>query len=198
MCLGGLETITWKKTCKMQPKITITLRHAGSAPDAAPADVIATGIGNIGSYPMGINPEKITPGDYFIRVRTDDMSVIGDSGIFKIGECNVYLQLISPHGGEKLASGADLLISWNKKGWAGKVDLILLQNGHYVGTIAKDLPAMPSTFNWKAGQLLNGKMATPGSGFRVRVKRSYMFIYKGKETLQDESDGDFTILFKML
>jgi hypothetical protein len=75
--------ITWKKKCYMQNTVTIALRYAGSATKAAPALVIATGEANDGSFTWKI-PASVAPGDYFVRVRTDDATVIGDGGKFHI------------------------------------------------------------------------------------------------------------------
>jgi hypothetical protein len=98
---GHTYTIQWKKACAMQNSVTIALRFAGSAPDAAPALVIATGEPNDESYPSWTIPNdgSIATGDYSIRVRTDDATVRGDSAIFHIGsgggvepECSSFIE----------------------------------------------------------------------------------------------------------
>ena len=83
-CPGGSYTIHWRALGSMQATVTIALRYAGSAPDAAPALVIATGEANDEYFSWAI-PFSVAPGDYFIRVRTDDATVIGDGGTFTIG-----------------------------------------------------------------------------------------------------------------
>jgi hypothetical protein len=81
--IGNRYEIRWQKVCAMQDTVTIALRNKGSAPDAAPAFVIATGEANDGSHSWTI-PGTVAPGEYFIRVRTDDASVRGDSSVFTI------------------------------------------------------------------------------------------------------------------
>jgi hypothetical protein len=89
--------ITWRKSGPMQNSVTIALRVAGSATDAAPALVIATGEANDGSYGPWTIPDTVPAGEYFIRVRTDDATVIGDGNHFNIGVCreNTDLELRS-------------------------------------------------------------------------------------------------------
>jgi hypothetical protein len=81
--IGGTYTIAWTKTGTMQATVAIRLRSAGSSESDPAALTIANGEANDGSYTWTI-PASVAPGSYFIRVRTDDSTVIGDSGTFTI------------------------------------------------------------------------------------------------------------------
>jgi len=85
-CLGSTHLITWTKSGAMQATAAIRLRRAGSTEADPAALAIANGTANDGSYSWPI-PNTVTPGDYFIRVRTDDSTVIGDSPTFKVSAC---------------------------------------------------------------------------------------------------------------
>ena len=86
-CIGSTLAITWTRSGVMQESVTIALRYAGSAPDAAPALVIATGEANDLEYGSWRIPDTVTPGSYFLRVRTDDATVRGDGPLFRIISC---------------------------------------------------------------------------------------------------------------
>jgi hypothetical protein len=193
-CLGDDSNvkIKWDTACTMQGTVTITLRTAGSATDAAPALVIATGEANDGFFSWTV-PASVAPGDYFIRVRTDDATVIGDGEIFKIKECDPSLKLLAPNGGEDWRIGDSRSIAWKKAGWSGKVKLILMYKGEYMGDIARNVPGEPSIYNWQVGTLLSGNPVNPRKGYRVRVVREYPGPVSMAMTLMDWSDGDFTI-----
>jgi hypothetical protein len=85
-CLGSTQTITWTKSGAMQATAGIRLRAEGSAPGAEPALYIVDGTANDGSYSWMI-PNTVAPGNYFIRVKTVDGTVVGDSANFKIKSC---------------------------------------------------------------------------------------------------------------
>jgi len=94
-CPGTPHTITWTKTGRMQATVAIRLRAADS-PESAPAVVtIANGEANDGSFPWTV-PASVAPGEYFIRVRTDDSTVIGDSPVFKIPRCVAMTVILPP------------------------------------------------------------------------------------------------------
>jgi hypothetical protein len=203
VCVGGQFIVRWDKACAMQNKVTIALRYEGSAPDAAPARVLLTGEPNDGGSGCRLH-ETIVPGRYFVRVRTDDATVIGDSPVFNIRECKeiVSLTLLEPNGNEtweipKTGYGSyvyEHLIRWKLFGWNGKVNLILMQNGKYKGLIAQHVPALTQSYEWLPGMLSNGKKVDYGIGFRVRVVREYPGLEVPLQALMDDSDGDFTLI----
>jgi hypothetical protein len=195
-CLGDPWRVKWDKLCSMQNTVTIALRAEGSAPDAAPARVIVTGEANDGFYGGGNIPADLAPGNYFIRVRTDDASVIGDSGVFRIKECaeTAKIQLTRPNGGETWWENVGALqpIEWRHWNWNGTVKLLLMQNGKYMGVIARNLDVGLHSWKWLVGKLNNGALVDPGTGYRVRIVREYKGPVVPIMQLWDEA-GDFNI-----
>ena len=202
-CLGETYTIWWEKICAMQESVTIALRKEGSPTGAAPALVIATGEANDGKYTWRIH-DDVPPGNYFIRVRTDDATVIGDGGIFSIKECAdvAMIRVDEPNGSEEweipkpgYSGGAQhKWIKWSMKGWTGNVNLILMQNGKSKGLIAEHVNAHAYSFSWLIGKLANGTKVDPGIGFKVRIVRDYPGLVVPQHPLQDETDGDFSLI----
>jgi len=92
-CTGSTYTVTWAPSGAMQASVAIRLRVAGSSEKAPAAFTIANGEPNDGSFSWTV-PNSVSPGSYFIRVRTDDSTVIGDSAVFKISNCPA--QIIPP------------------------------------------------------------------------------------------------------
>jgi len=86
-CLGSAHTITWTPSGAMQGTVAIRLRAAGSSESAPAVVTIANGEANDGSFSWTV-PTSVAPGSYFIRVRTDDSTVIGDSIPFTIANCS--------------------------------------------------------------------------------------------------------------
>jgi hypothetical protein len=85
-CKDNAYTITWTQSGGMQATVAIRLRVAGSSEADPAAATICNGDPNDGSYSWKI-PNSIPDGQYFIRVRTDDSTVIGDSAPFKVVNC---------------------------------------------------------------------------------------------------------------
>jgi hypothetical protein len=106
--VGAATTITWTSSGVSQP-VTIALRITGSATDAAPALVIATSSPNDGSEPWTI-PATLAPGDYFIRVRSDDATVIGNGASFHVYNAPTIV-VTNPISGT-LALGSSTTIRW--------------------------------------------------------------------------------------
>lgn len=113
-CLGNAQTITWTKSGAMMATVTIRLKLA-SAPDADPVLVIINGTANDGSFPWTI-PASVAPGDYFIRVKTDDSAVVGDSGIFHITSCSATSITVTNPNGTTWNKGTTHAITWTKSG----------------------------------------------------------------------------------
>jgi hypothetical protein len=129
---GSPVTITWTKAGDMQATVTIALRFASSAPTAAPALVIATGTTNDGSEPWKV-PGTVAPGDYFIRVRTDDAAVIGDGAVFKISSTPT-IAVTSPKTNDEWCQGNPYTITWTKSGtMQGTVAIRLRKAGSRAG-----------------------------------------------------------------
>ena len=79
------------------------------------------------------------------------------------------VQVVAPNGGESFYLGAMNTVSWSGMGLAGAVlKLELLVNGEVAGTIAENLPATQTSYQWQAGKMLSG-WASPGSDLKVRV-----------------------------
>ena len=114
-CQGSAHTITWTKSGAMQATAAIRLRLAGSPESADAVEVIANGTANDGSFPWTV-PASLAPGSYFIRVRTDDSTVIGDSGTFTVSACSASITVTSPNGSSDWCRGAAHTISWTKSG----------------------------------------------------------------------------------
>jgi hypothetical protein len=128
-CKGTSYTITWSKSGDMQATVAIRLRAAGSTEADPAALAIANGDPNDGSFSWTI-PNSVAPGSYFIRVRTDDSTVIGDSPNFAIQECAAIqsIAVTQPSGGT-WCLGTAQTISWTSSGVTGNVEVILRQSG---------------------------------------------------------------------
>ena len=63
------------------------------------------------------------------------------------------VQVVAPNGGESFYLGAMNTVSWSGMGLAGAVlKLELLVNGEVAGTIAENLPATQTSYEWQAGK----------------------------------------------
>ena len=80
---GTEHAIAWTKSGAMQATVAIRLRAAGSLESDPATLAIADGTANDGYFSWKV-PGSVAPGSYFIRVRTVDSSVTGDSATFKI------------------------------------------------------------------------------------------------------------------
>ena len=116
-CRGGAKTyiIRWTKSGAMQATAAIRLRRAGS-PESEPAALaIADGTANSGSFLWSI-PDTVAEGQYFIRVRTDDSTVSGDSPTFRIKACPGTITVTAPAAGANWQRGSTKMITWTKFG----------------------------------------------------------------------------------
>jgi hypothetical protein len=117
-CKSSTYTITWIKSGDMQATAAIRLRTAGSSESDPAALAIADGTANDGSYSWTV-PNSIPDGQYFIRVRTDDSTVIGDSGTFTVSTCGgggASITVTSPGAGAFWCRGNTYPINWTKSG----------------------------------------------------------------------------------
>ena len=188
------HAITWTSTGLMKATVAIRLRRAGSPESEAATLAIANGEANDGAFSWTV-PDTVAPGNYFIRVRTDDSSVIGDSGTFSIAPAlpppppppTPSLTIISPNNGEQWRLLSDQAITWKAVNVTGKVKLELVKYpGGMLGVIAKDLNPYSGSHPWKAGKYGINQTA-PAGGYRVIVRSQNNF------QLSDQSDQPFTL-----
>jgi hypothetical protein len=150
-CVGSTHEITWTSSGVNQP-LTIALRHAGSAPDAAPALVIASGEANDGSFSWTI-PASVAPGSYFIRIRTDDATVRGDGQNFTIHAAPA-ITVTSPNF-SAWTIPEPITITWSFAcGNQEKLTIALryrdsAPDAAPVAVIATGVPAFPGVLSWK-------------------------------------------------
>jgi len=172
-CKGSNYTITWTKSGAMQATVAIRLRVAGSPESAEAAVVIANGAPNNGSYSWTV-PNSVAPGNYFIRVRTDDSTVIGDSHTFLIKICGAAsITVTSPTASSEWPVGSTEPISWTKSGTMQATCAIRLRTAGSAESapaalVIADGTANDGSYNWTIPASV-----TPGSYFiRVRTDDS--------------------------
>ena len=155
----------------------------------------------IGQTDVGMAP----PGKYKVRVTTlngSDLDV--SNNLFTISAAGPppppggppSITVTSPNGGESWVKLSTKNITWNAVNFAGAVDLILMQNDKFIGTIASKLPATQGFHPWPVGNLLDGKTIglAGGEGYKVRVEKNWEGLFK-RENIQfyDDSDNAFSI-----
>lgn len=188
--------IKWTKTGVMQDVVKIRLRKWGSGESEPSVLSIIDSTANNGSFPWSI-PNSVVPGEYFIRVRTLDSKVIGDSCKLTIRSC-MKISLNSPNGGENWPVNSMREITWSATCVHGKVQLVLLRNGKYMGIIASGLQVSDGKFAWKVGHIAyrnKPDIAGVGGGYKVRVVKepNGPFVPTKIQLLGDDSDGEFSI-----
>jgi hypothetical protein len=110
-CRGSSHPINWVKSGEMQATVAIRLRAAGSSESDPAVLAIANGTANSGLYVWTI-PNTVAPGNYFIRVRTDDSTVVGDSGVFTIPDCGASISVVNPAAGAIWFQEKPYAITW--------------------------------------------------------------------------------------
>jgi hypothetical protein len=78
------------------------------------------------------------------------------------------VQVVKPNGGEIFYLGALDTLGWNGMGLSGYLKLELLVNNQVAGTIADNLPASQTSYQWQVGKTLTG-WVNPGADFKLRV-----------------------------
>jgi RHS repeat-associated protein len=96
------------------------------------------------------------------------------------------IEVLKPNTTESMYQGDTYTISWSSTGEIGTIKLELLDNGSVVGTIAENLPAMQTSYEWQVGKLLSGTV-TPGSNFKIRVSSMVPSTIKMTYYLHDHS-----------
>lgn len=189
-CVGGTYTITWTKSGNMDARVLIRLKNGNSV-----LLTISSDTANSGTFPWTI-PAQVAPGQYYVRVKTLNNAVTGDSETFSIAPAlppppPSSLTVTAPNGGEKWAVHSAQVIKWNTVNVAGKVRLELVRHqGQMLGIIANSLDASAGSFPWGAGNYGFNQDAPPGD-YLVRVRSLANF------QIVDESDSPFTIKFVM-
>jgi subtilisin family serine protease len=97
------------------------------------------------------------------------------------------LTVTSPNGGESWPMSSTQTITWNAAGLKSTDTLyiVLKRKGINVALIAKGIDPTTGSYSWTVGSCIKGTV-TPGP------KQQILLMVKGM-TLQDESDGGFTI-----
>ncbi len=205
MAQGMKWMISWTAANVTQPVRILLIKGAGGKfgtikeplePGASPWEW------SVGQTDAGMAPA----GQYKIRITTLDGSKgdISDSNFTITAGTTppeppagpASLTVTSPNGGEEWAKlGISRNITWTAVNFAGYVDLVLKQGDKTVGAIVRKLPAGQGSHPWKIGELLEGKTAGLGGGYKVRVVKNYEGLYRpaGSSELADESDNAFSI-----
>lgn len=100
------------------------------------------------------------------------------------------LRLWQPNGGEKWGINKAEKITWLSESLSGDIRLDLYRKGKLVGPIKTGVPVKDGAWEWsKVGDLENGEKAQAANDYTVRI-----CMMDG--SLQDESDGLFTIIIQ--
>lgn len=128
-----------------------------------------------------------------ITVRANESVSDTSDGVFTLAEPLPVVTLVSPNGGEELATGRTCAIRWSSAA-GGLVSLALLQGDRELGAIAADLPSAGLRFDWRVGaDLLNGASCPVGDGFRVAIHWRPAAGGAPPAGGEDRSDGTFAI-----
>ena len=171
--LGSTHAITWTKAGDMQPTAAIRLRVAGSSEADPAALAIADGTANDGTFSWTI-PATVAPGDYFIRVRTDDSTVIGDSANFRIAAAPPSISVTEPPPTAVFRARKNMRIAWTSSGISGDVRLELEK----YGTAELYLVAAAHPYNGSPLDYLVPD-AVPEGSYRVKISQRAMTGYSG-------------------
>jgi hypothetical protein len=189
LTLGNPGQIAWTTTGVSQDVKIVLLRSDNTVfgkivENLAPAS--SPYAWTVGATVMGEAPA----GSYKIRVITmDGVTKDVSDAPFAIAAGGAppadAIRVVSPNGGETKPLGSTCAIHWESTLNTGAVDIVLLNGGAAVGTIASGLNPQALVHLWHVGDLASGR-ATERGGYRVRIQRS-------SGTPHDDSDGDFAI-----
>lgn len=97
------------------------------------------------------------------------------------------LTILSPNGGEELASGEPLVIAWSFYDLAGDEKVVIALEGEEdFGPIAV-ADVSQGGLEWPAGRKMDGRFARPAAGYRIRI------TVRANEAVSDISDNAFTL-----
>lgn len=100
------------------------------------------------------------------------------------------LQITQPNGSDSLCLGKHYTIKWTATGITTPLKLVLRKNGNVIGTIAENLPANTTQYDWVVGNYTGGTAAAD-SGYIIRVRTMDNGPY-------DDSDKAFPLLSGLL
>jgi hypothetical protein len=176
--VGSSHTISWTVTGSMNDTVKIRLMQG---------DVKILGISdstaNDGQFSWTV-PSTITPGNYYIRVKTIDNIVEGNGEIFNISELTEpYIRISSPNGGENWFLGSPYSVTWDSH-LVEDIEIKVLMNDLPQGTIY--CGANTGEFEWFIDQYLNGDPVIPGI-YEIQVESLE------DPSVLDQSDLKFSI-----
>ena len=97
------------------------------------------------------------------------------------------LTVLSPNGGEELASGEPLVIAWSFSGLAGDEKVVIALEGEEDFGPVAIADVSQGGLEWPAGRKMDGRYARPAPGYRIRI------TVRANESVSDTSDGAFTL-----
>ncbi len=181
---GSSYTISWTKSGNMNAYVKIRL-YQGSTKvlniiDSTP---------NNGSYTWQI-PLNVSPGTYYIRVKTVDNLVYDNSDVITISEQPApTITIVSPHSGDIWFKNTQYTISWAKSGNMNpNVKIRLMKNGIKILGII-DNTANNGSFSWTIPSSL------PAGTYKIRVKTVDNLVYGDSEsfTISEKPSSKITI-----
>ncbi len=120
-CIGGSYTVTWTKSGTMDDTVSIRLRLRGGGESGA--RTLTNRTENDGSFGPWVVPADVTPGEYYIRIRTTDGAVTGSSEIFNVAACTEptppsggSITVTSPGAASSWRPGSRQAIEWSRSG----------------------------------------------------------------------------------
>jgi hypothetical protein len=168
--LGSVQNIVWTSS-RLSNSIRITLWK-----DGIKVGLIATGVDPVvGFLPWLVGTHTggvVAAGSgYTIKIKeiSTTVSDISDAAFDIIPAIPPVINNVMPSG-VTLPIGSPVDITWETSGAVGPVKLSLWKDGMQVGVIAYGLPSALLSYEWLAGQFVDGSWAQPGTGYFVRVK----------------------------
>ena len=181
--LGSTQMITWNAT-GITGNVWLSLFKDGANIGAIKGNLDAS----VGSYTWTVgnlaDGTTVSAGSgYTVRVKKQG----GGAEDFSNASFTIYdLEVTSPNGGENWELGSTQMITWNASGITELVWLSLFKDGANIGSIKGNLDASAGTYTWTVGNLADGTMVSPGSGYTIRVR-----VQGGGA--EDFSNASFTI-----
>lgn len=181
---AGLENVAWNYTTNLGDsdsgtgniiEPTLDLDSGEIATFTVSGDVALNFFGSLGhdvSADTGPGFNDPTPGD------------ASDSVVIEV--VSKSLTVTSPNGGENWKATSSKTITWNADCMSGLLKITLWKSGLKVGLIAYNVDPAAGSFAWKAGQLIDGGLASCGNDYRIKIKEI--------GTVEaDSSDANFTL-----
>lgn len=154
--------IIWTKSGNMPDKVKINLKESNSSTIVLE---IVDGVPNSGSYSWPI-PASVAPGQYKIRVKVKNSTIVDDSGAFTIAGAAASITVTKPAADESWHRSKAYAVTWTKTGTmpdSVKVDLYDKNGTAVVKPVAAGAPNT-GTYSWTVpGDTALGE-------YRIRVK----------------------------